>query len=633
MLKPVVLTGLMLSFASGCSDDPETGQESGELSLAGSLFEIDSNANLTADGAAGSLDWANVDDVKQADTASGANDNSYGGGAKEDDSCPTVGTGSIPNNKSDLKTFGVFHEAGTTSGDPGNLHLFWSRVQDPSGTTLMDFEFNQSQTKCGNGVNPLRTAGDLLLEYRIEQGGATATVKLRTWNGSAWGTATDLTGVGAAAGTLNSSAIAAGASDGLGALSARTFGEASIDLDFVFQKNKCTSFGSAFVKSRSSDSFTSALKDFIAPVPVNITNCGKVVIRKTTEPAGAQDQFTFDHTLATDPAQTSTSFQLADGGSKEFTNVLFGNGYTVTEAAAGNGFTLKDIDCSKSSGVTPTVDVATGKVTFDIDSDTDTVDCTYTNQAKGTLVVRKITLDDVGAFTFNSASLPGAPFTLTTTALNTAASKTFADLAPGTYGVSEAAKAGWHQVSATCDDGSSPAAAKVDAGETVTCTFVNERDRGAIKIIKSRLHAADGPGWHAHQSVTFQITGGGLSQTVSVTTNAAGEACVQDLVLSSFSGAYTVTELVPAAYVPEGPVSKSVSVTQAGTCAAGFATIAFGNIPLTNITMSVDSQVVGGTASTITCEGTSKDTDATGDGSLTLSNLTPGTYSCSVVIH
>ena len=42
----------------------------------------------------------------------------------------------------------------------------------------------------------------------------------------------------------------------------------------------CESFGSAYLKSRSSDSFTAALKDFVPPQAVNITNCGSVKINK-----------------------------------------------------------------------------------------------------------------------------------------------------------------------------------------------------------------------------------------------------------------------------------------------------------------------------------------------------------------
>ncbi len=70
--------------------------------------------------------------------------------------------------RSDLKFFGVYQE-GSTSG--GFLNLFWSRVQEPSGTTNMDFEFNQSNILSANGVTPVRTAGDLSIIYDLAQGG------------------------------------------------------------------------------------------------------------------------------------------------------------------------------------------------------------------------------------------------------------------------------------------------------------------------------------------------------------------------------------------------------------------------------------------------------------------------------
>ena len=47
------------------------------------------------------------------------------------------------------------------------------------------------------------------------------------------------------------------------------FGETAIDLTTagVFPAGTCEAFGSAFVKSRSSSSFTAEIKDFIAPIP------------------------------------------------------------------------------------------------------------------------------------------------------------------------------------------------------------------------------------------------------------------------------------------------------------------------------------------------------------------------------
>ena len=68
--------------------------------------------------------------------------------------------GSIPNNKSDLKTFGIYVEK--TACGKNFVHMFWTRVQAPTGTTNMDFEFNQSSTKSGNGVTPVRTVGRCL---------------------------------------------------------------------------------------------------------------------------------------------------------------------------------------------------------------------------------------------------------------------------------------------------------------------------------------------------------------------------------------------------------------------------------------------------------------------------------------
>ena len=87
-----------------------------------------------------------------------------GQGAAEDTACPSVVDGSIPPNKSDLKTFGVYFE---DSAQGRYLHMFWHRVQEPSGTTNMDFEFNQSETISGNGVTPVRTAGDALIQYDL----------------------------------------------------------------------------------------------------------------------------------------------------------------------------------------------------------------------------------------------------------------------------------------------------------------------------------------------------------------------------------------------------------------------------------------------------------------------------------
>ena len=381
LVAAMAVTGALALAVPGFAAHPEA-------SLPGSNFELDIDANLKVDDPVPSIDWASVSDSRQPDLATGRNDDSYAGGTKEDDACPGTTTGSIPNNKSDLLTFGAY-VSDPPGLDPGYLHVFWSRVNEPSGTTLMDFELNQSSTDCGNGVNPVRTEGDLLIEYRIEQGGATAAIKVREWTGTAWGEAVDLTGT-QAAGTINNSAIPAADSDGLittGSISPRTFGEASLDLDFIFDEGTCESFGSAFLKSRASDSFTSQLKDFIEPTPVDIQNCGAVEITKTddvgTALAGAEFTLyeddgdavfepTTDDPVATDQDGNPLVCTTAADGTCSIQSVVFDT-YWIDETVVPAGH-------DKAAGLPQ-------KVT--VDSST-TVELTFANpRQRGSIVVEK----------------------------------------------------------------------------------------------------------------------------------------------------------------------------------------------------------------------------------------------------
>ncbi|MES2525215.1 MAG: SpaA isopeptide-forming pilin-related protein [Gemmatimonadota bacterium] len=266
-------------------------------SPAGTAIEID--GNLT-DGAAPGNDWGGLPNTIfncastpkigcDIDLPTGKGDNSFGQGSKEDSPVPTVVSGSIPNNKSDLLRMYVATERfGTTD----YLYLAWSRVQEPNGTTNMDFELNQSRTLSANGVTPVRTHGDILVRYDLAQGGTVPELGFHKWitSGSSslceasnsvpcWDKRRELTtDVFAAINDVSVPEPIAG-----GSLSARTFGEASINLPAsgIFDSGACTVFGLAYLKSRSSDAFGSELKDFIAPIPVEITNCKPVTLNNT----------------------------------------------------------------------------------------------------------------------------------------------------------------------------------------------------------------------------------------------------------------------------------------------------------------------------------------------------------------
>ena len=105
-----------------------------------------------------------------------------------------------------------------------------------------------------------------------------------------------------------------------------------------------------------------------------------------------------------------------------------------------------------------------------------------------------------------------------------------------------------------------------------------------------------------------------------------------------------MTETVPTGYHADGDTTKTVTVDTAATCVDDPYDgnhVEFLNIPLTDFSVSVDSQVVGGTDTDVTCKDASNTTVAsgstnntTGDGDpvASASNLEPGMYTCTIVI-
>ena len=367
----------------------------GDVSLDGSNFEIDTDANLKVDHTSPpSLDWANVTEERKTDAPSGSGDDSFGQGSKEDTAVPSVVSGSIPPNKSDLLTFGTYLEE-TAGGD--FLHMFWHRVQEPTGTTNMDFEFNQSETISANGVTPVRTAGDLLIQYDLSQGGTNPQLFLSEWVATGdkslceaanstpcWGDRINLSASGDATGSINTSPIPSADSDGLGDISPRTFGEASVDFSAIVG-DECVAFGSAYLKSRSSDSFTSALKDFIAPLDTGIDNCGALVIEKTKKHAAdglgiAHPHAGVDFTVTGGdlPAEgvvvTTDEFGEAciaglESGDYSVTESV-PTGYAVTSANPQTATVVEDTDCDSDPTVTFT-NVPLTNITVSVDSQID----------------------------------------------------------------------------------------------------------------------------------------------------------------------------------------------------------------------------------------------------------------------
>ncbi|MBO1269801.1 MSCRAMM family protein [Arthrobacter cavernae] len=466
-----------------------------QANLAGSPFDA-ADGNLVLDDE--TKDWANVGVVCTPtpsgcgiDLPTGQTDNSFGQGSKEDTAVPSVVTGSIPNNKSDLLRF--YAKLVTEANGKDYAYLAWERVQEPSGTTNMDFEFNKGNTKTANGVTPIRTAGDVLIKYDLSQGGTNPSLGYHLWVTSGnpqtvceaansvpcWGKVQSLSGN--FEGSINAGTVVDPINpDAPRDLGARTFGEAAINLtdSGIVPAGSCETFSGAYLKSRSSDSFTAALKDFIAPVPLDFQKCGSIKIRKVT--VGGDGSFGFTATGGLTPA----TFALGNGGVKDYGSSVQPGNYTITESTLPAGWDLTNLTCTATgTGTSATTNLAAKKVDIVLGFKGD-VDCTYTNRARATLVVEKQTLPDGLAtlFTFTGDVAGSIADNGTITVPN---------VVPGTYTSTENDPTpGFDLTSIVCDDSNSTgnvatrtATFIAAAGETVKCTFTNTK-RGQIDVLK-----------------------------------------------------------------------------------------------------------------------------------------------------
>jgi hypothetical protein len=511
------------------------------------------------------------------DKPSGSGDNSFGQGTKEDGSAVTVVSGSIPPNKSDLTRF---YEASQLLNNQVFLYLAWERTNN-LGNANMDFEINQSNNGCPNTPGSCtisRSNGDVLVTYDFS-GSGTPTLGILRWlvagkpsfshsgNNVAgdcfsantlpcWGDHQTLNS-GDSEGQVDTGT--SGTVDPIGPNAPRTivqngFGEAAINLTAagVINPSNACSFGGAttFLKSRSSSSFTSEIKDFVAPISTPIVNqCAEVKIIKHTDPSGINQNFGFTSnlvgvgsSLSCTTDTTPASFTLNDSATnvEDCTGVAAnssGTPYTVTEGAEPSNFQLESLTCTATGSSTGSQD-ATDPMTADI------------------------------------------------------------SLTPETI---------------------------------VTCTYVNQQLLGAIKITKTSTK-----GNAPLAGATFSITAPDNS-TRSVTTGSDGTVCVDHLPFGDYSVQETAA---PTGYQINDTTAHTVTVNANSTCGDGNeATFSATDTPLSKIGVSFNSKAgLGVTSATIQCTGDSS-AQSLGDSGSTLSppgrvldNLTPGSYTCTVVI-
>src|SRR6266487_4588990 len=423
----VLGTGIAIpaaSFAdnpSGCDFAATGTTQSCSGPLTGSTFAGGDGNLATNPTTFGSTDWQNVAGLNAGiDLASATTDNSFGQGTKEDNPNVSVVSGSIPPNKSDLTRF---YESSEFANGSNFLYLGWERT-NALGSANMDFEINQAPTPNLGSLGThtiVRTAGDLLVTFDFNNGGGRPALGLLTWvtTGPAsqcfssnsvpcWGNHVNLNSSDSIGAVNNLDAV----SDPLPpnaprSLAALTFGEAAINLTAagVFPPGICKALGSTFLKSRASASFGAEVKDFVAPVNVDITNCGTIKIHKVTE--NGDGNFGYTTTGGLSPS----TFNLSNGGTRDYGDTVPPGDYTVTESTVPSGWTLKKLECTATgSGTSASTSLATATASITM-APQGVVDCTYTNHTNVSPSIATSLSDStvsVGDAVHDSATLTGA---------------------------------------------------------------------------------------------------------------------------------------------------------------------------------------------------------------------------------
>jgi len=211
--------------------------------------------------------------------------------------------------------------------------------------------------------------------------------------------------------------------------------------------------------------------------------------------AGGNDNFQFTGNNGIDGFNIDTT--TLKTGSITFNDLAPASDYNIVELLASTpGWEATSASCSNLSGnFVPDPDVPT---LTDINLRSgEQVTCTFNNVRQGTISIVKETLGGDGLFDYTT-DLPGGNFSLSATG-GSSPPKAFADVAPGSYTVTEILPAGWDLTDLECNDpdgGTSWDVATgivtmdVDAGETIDCVYQNTR-HGTLIVEKQTLPDGD----------------------------------------------------------------------------------------------------------------------------------------------
>ncbi|MCC6454701.1 MAG: FG-GAP repeat protein [Caldilineaceae bacterium] len=259
-----------------------------------------------------------------------------------------------------------------------------------------------------------------------------------------------------------------------------------------------------------------------------------------------------------------THEESTTGDSQTAPAFLFPGTYTVTESA-GVGTDLSDYTTTWSCTTDGTPSATGTGTTLNVFVGLrENVVCNFTHQLPGTVTIQKETNPDGSPDDFSFINDIEAPNAFT---LKDGETRTFSNVAPGTYQVTETLPANWRLSSIVCPDvdgGSSTsgttATIDLDAGESAHCTFTNKVKDG-ISVIKSASATSASVG----QSVTYTYTvindsADALSGVVAVDDKLGPVTLGTTTLAPDGETTGTLTYVIQATDLP-GPLVNTVVVT------------------------------------------------------------------------
>src|ERR1051326_6128001 len=316
--------------------------------------------------------------------------------------------------------------------------------------------------------------------------------------------------------------------------------------------------------------------------PNTIATSSSIVINKVAN--GGDGPFNFT-TTGNDLANFGIT-TVSGSGSATFSGVTggaSGGSRTIVETSAA-GWTLTSLTCSVTdvnpkNDTTYTTDLSTGTVSVTNLGIADTLTCTYTNTASGTIEVKKVLspTTDTGKF---DLKIDSTTFNNSGSGFGNNGTTGAQSISFGTHSVSEVAHTGTtlndYTATYSCSkngntltsgSGATVSNLSVAAGDAIICTFTNTRKTGTIEV-KKVLSPSNDPGKFNLQingntektdAVDGDTTG---AKTVSTGTNTVGEIAGSAGVLSNYTAAIVCKDNNGAgATVASGSNSGPLNVT------------------------------------------------------------------------